>query len=68
MIRAKIFSDGSLEGLTPEDDRALEEMFPDGVVRLNSDNCPELAEKIEQLSEFLLVKNKGIYDALAAFD
>ena len=67
MIRAKIFSDGSLEGLTPEDDRALEEMFPDGVVRLNSDNCPELAEKIDEFSRELLVQNKEAYEALARY-
>ena len=64
MIHAKIFFN-DVVGATEEDQRALDEMFPDGEVHLNSDNCPEVAALIEEQSALLLEQNREAYEALA---
>ena len=67
MIRAKIFNN-EVVGLTPQDQRALDEIFPDGEVRLNSDNCPEVAAAIDKISADILAERKNLFGRLARFD
>ena len=67
MIHAKIFGN-EVVGLTPADQAALDEMFPNGEVHLNTDNCPQVAAEVERLSAELLEQNCTAYEALAHYD
>lgn len=64
MIHARI-ENGEVIPLTDEDRRELSEMFPDGNVALNSNNCPEVAAAIEKISANVLVERKNLYRRLA---
>ena len=67
VIRAKILN-GEVYALTPEDDAKLKQAFPDGRIVLTSENCPELAAKIDELSAKLLVEKRDLYRRLANAD
>lgn len=68
IIHATLTESGQVIPQTDDDRRRLELMFPDGNVRLNSDNCPELAAEIKRLSGMLLRQNRATYEALAKYD
>ena len=67
MIHAKIFNN-EVVGATEEDQRALDEMFPDGEVHLNSDNCPEVAAAIDKISADILTERQNVFGRLARYD
>ena len=62
------WTNGEITPSTDEDRRKLNEVFPDGNIVLNSDNCPEIAAEIEKLSNEILAERKDLYRRLAEFD
>lgn len=67
MIHARI-ENGEIIPSTEEDRRKLNEMFPDGNIALNSNNCPEVAAAIEKISADVLAERKDLYRRLGNFD
>ncbi len=67
MIHARI-ENGEIVPASDEDRREFFEMFPDGNVVLNSDNCLEVADAIEKISDAVLVERKNLYRRLGNFD
>ena len=67
MIHARI-ENGEIVPASDEDRREFYEMFPDGNVVLNSDNCLEVAEAIEKISVAVLDERKDLYRRLGNFD
>lgn len=67
MIHARI-ENGEIIPSTEEDRRKLNEMFPDGNIALNSNNCPEVAAAIEKIFADVLAERKDLYRRLGNFD
>lgn len=67
MIHARI-EHGEIVPASDEDRREFYEMFPDGNVVLNADNCSEVADAIEKISADVLVERKDLYRRLGNFD
>ena len=67
IIHAKVFN-GEVYPLTPEDEEKLKQAFPDGRVVITSKNCPELAAKIDEIGDRLLIDRREVYEKLARYD
>ena len=67
MIHARI-ENGEIVPASDEDRREFYEMFPDGNIALNSNNCPEVAAAIEKISADVLAERKDLYRRLGNFD
>ena len=67
VIHAKVLGN-EVYPLSPEDEEKIKQAFPDGRVVLTSENCPELAAKIDEIGDQLLIERREVYERLARYD